>query len=150
MKRACHETAGVRAFLLLLAGLSIIIAGQGTSVGAGPVERDARGGEAVVTVTNSDDGKEITLGKGETLRIALRTHATAGYSWYFDGLDEEYFEAVSAGTKVFSKRPGTPALKVWELKARKSGVVKVVMYNFRSWEGKEKAVNRFFFVARVE
>jgi predicted secreted protein len=150
MKRACLETAGIRTFLFLLAGFSIIIAWQGASVGAGSAESEPGGGERVVTVTSLDDGKEVILGKGETLRIELETHATAGYSWQFDGLDPEYFEAAAVGTKVLSKRLGAPVLRAWELKARKSGVAKVVMYNYRTWEGKEKAVNRFSVVVRVE
>lgn len=103
----------------------------------------------VVMVTIGDNGRQITLETGGILEIELQTMGGAGYSWEFDGLDTDYLDVVSHGTRALADRPGAPVLSMWRLKGKKSGVTKIVMYNYRVWEGKEKSVNRFVLDVRV-
>ena len=106
--------------------------------------------ETVATVTIEDNGREITLKRGGILEIELQTMGGAGYSWEFDNLGTEYLDVVSHGSKALSDRAGASVLNVWRLRAKKIGVTKIVMYNYRVWEGKERSVNRFTLDVRME
>ena len=114
------------------------------------MENGLSGAETVVTVTISDSGREVSLKKGDLLRVELETYGTAGYSWEFEGLDGEYLRIVAKESKPRSGLMGAPNLMKWDLKAMKPGVTKVVMYNYRIWEGKDKSVSRFLLGVKIE
>jgi predicted secreted protein len=105
---------------------------------------------SIITVKIEDSGKEVSLKKGDTIQIELKTFGTAGYTWQFDDLDEGYLETVSRETKPVSDRMGAPTLCIWLLKARKSGSTKITMSNYRVWEGREKAVAEFSLAVKIE
>ncbi|HEY3278095.1 MAG TPA: protease inhibitor I42 family protein [Syntrophorhabdaceae bacterium] len=94
-------------------------------------------------VTMADNGKEICLKTGEIFRIELSTYGTAGYSWQFEQMDKEYLEIVDKESKAASGLMGAPTKMAWQLKALRAGNTKIEMYNYRIWEGREKAVSRF-------
>jgi predicted secreted protein len=100
-------------------------------------------GGSVISVNIRDNGREIRVKKGKVIEIELKTLGTAGYSWFFDGLESEYFEVGSEKTKPLSERMGAPVAMVWQVRAKKAGTANIDMYNYRVWEGKGKAVNRF-------
>jgi predicted secreted protein len=103
-----------------------------------------------VTVGPADNGREISLKKGDVLQIELRSHVTAGYSWYFENFDKERLEMISKEAKAESNRMGAPVLGIWRLRAKTGGTAKIRMHNYRVWEGKEKSVNQFFLDIRIE
>ena len=104
----------------------------------------------IITVKIEDSGKEVSLQKGDTIQIELKTFGTAGYMWQFDGLDKGYLEIVSRETKPVSDRMGAPTQCIWLLKAKKSGSTKITMSNYRVWEGREKAVGEFSLAVKIE
>ncbi len=124
--------------------------GTAAAGGTKAMEKDGADKGTVVTVTIADNGREIVLGSGGILEIELRTMGAAGYSWEFDSLDTEYLDVISRGAKALSDRTGAPVLSACRLKAKKSGATKIVMYNCRVWEAKEKFVDRFVLDVRIE
>ena len=108
------------------------------------------GTETVVVAAAKDNGKEIVLKIGAILQIELRTVGAAGYSWKFDKLDEDYLKVISHESEAVSGASGAPVRSVWRLKARKRGSLKIAMYNYRVWEGKEKSVNTFVLQVKIE
>lgn len=103
------------------------------------------GGNDGVLVTKSDNGKEITLPEGKTIEIRMEQPAATGYSWEIVGLDETHLQLLSSDSKPLKKGPlaGGPVQKTWRLKAIRKGQVELKMYNYRSWEGLDKAVEKF-------
>jgi inhibitor of cysteine peptidase len=105
---------------------------------------------APVTLTMEDNGKNIDLGIGETINVELKDIGTTGYAWYTDGLYETYLKLISEEVKDISpenpeKGPvlGAPKMKIWTFKAIAPGDMSLRLLQYRAWEGKEKAINKF-------
>jgi predicted secreted protein len=97
-----------------------------------------------MTITKSDNSKEITLHEGERFRIELEELGSAGYNWYFDNLDEEQLELISKSTRTISDgKVGAPVMGVWLMKAKNKGSTEIKMDYYRIWEGKDKAIEHF-------
>ncbi len=98
-----------------------------------------------VRLSEQDNGKEITVRVGDIIQIELKRFGGTGYEWYFDKPHGEYFELIREDTKEISREGfvGTPVIRMWKLKALKKGETKIILYLYRSWEGKEKATDRF-------
>lgn len=98
-----------------------------------------------VRLSGQDNGKEITVRVGDVIQIKLKRFGGTGYEWYLDKPYGEYFELIREDAKEISRKGfvGTPVIRMWELKALKKGETKVILYLYRSWEGKEKAADRF-------
>lgn len=98
----------------------------------------------LMTITEGDNGKEITLHEGERFRIELEELGSAGYNWYFDNLDEEQLELISKSTRAISDgEVGAPVMGVWLMKAKNKGSTEIKMDYYRIWEGKDKATEHF-------
>jgi inhibitor of cysteine peptidase len=109
-----------------------------------PVSFSFAGGD-VVRLTKQDNGKEITVKVGDVIQIELKRFGATGYEWYFDKPYGEYFQLIREDTKEISREGfvGTPVIRTWELKALKKGETEVILYLYRSWEGRDKAVDWF-------
>ncbi|MFH0930015.1 MAG: protease inhibitor I42 family protein [Candidatus Moraniibacteriota bacterium] len=98
------------------------------------------------TITKQDNGKEISLKAGEIIQIELEENGSTGYVWQIDNLDKTYFELVAEETRkteTENNLVGAPVVGVWKIKALKKGSSSVKMDYFRSWEGRESAVDHF-------
>lgn len=95
----------------------------------------------------NSNGKKIELKVGDEIQIELKAVGSAGYAWYFDKLDQDLFALIGEERKdvALEKRDvvGTPVLRAWKLRAKKSGTTFIRMSYYRQWEGKDKAVNHF-------
>ncbi len=100
--------------------------------------------QKIMTVTQQDNGKEISLKTGDEFKIELKELGSAGYSWHVDNLDKEHLELVSKETMVISEgKVGAPVMAVWLFIAKKKGGTEIKMDLYRVWEGKEKATEHF-------
>ncbi len=100
---------------------------------------------SLMIITKKDNGKEITVRNGDTIRIELEASGGAGFTWEAEDLDKECLELVKEETKNISEGGlvGTPITRIWQLRARKAGETVITLYYYRAWEGKEKAVDKF-------
>jgi len=102
----------------------------------------------MVILNQEDNGKEINVRIGEVIRIELERYGGTGYEWQHDGSYGKYFELIREGTEDLKKSPvkdmvGVPVKRWWELRAIKKGKAEILMYLYRYWEGKDKAVDSF-------
>ena len=113
---------------------------------AGNTERSNKKAPKVLLDMNSN-GKKIELKVGDEIQIELNATGSAGYAWYFDKLDQDYFKLLSQERKVITPEKGdmvgTPVLTVWRLRAMRTGASLIKMAYYRQWEGNDKAVNQF-------
>jgi len=113
---------------------------------AGSAETSNRMSQKILLDINSN-GKKIELKVGDEIQIELKAMGGAGYAWYFDKLDQNFFDLMGEERKVVALEKGdvvgTPVLMVWKLRAKKPGTSSVRMSYYRQWEGKDKAVNQF-------
>jgi predicted secreted protein len=93
------------------------------------------------------NGQRIAIKTGEEIQIELEAIGGTGYSWYLDGLEQTFFQALTEGTKTQEKETekvgGNPVMMFWRLKALKSGAAAVKLDYYRIWEGKGTAAKHF-------
>ena len=99
-----------------------------------------------VLFNKSHHGKKYFVEKGKPFKIKLVSNPTTGYNWFLDELDESCFRIKSSGfTPSSSKAMGAPGQSYWEIIPLKAGTSKISLLYYRSWEGKEKAVDHYQF-----
>lgn len=99
-----------------------------------------------IRVDIDSNGSKIELHPGDEIEIELQGAGGTGYAWYFDQLDNDFFELIHEGRKTQEKNRqlvGSPILHAWVFKARKIGKSVIKMSYYRIWEGKDSAVRRF-------
>jgi len=109
-------------------------------------------GVEMVIVTKADNGREIRIAAGGSLRIELPQAGAAGYAWEVQELDPEHFEVLEAGT---TDRPGpqdivgAPVTMRWILLAKKPGRAELRFLHHWPWVGKEHARETFFLRVQI-
>ena len=98
----------------------------------------------LVILTKQDQGKKIEVKVGDVVQIELEAMGTAGYQWFVESLEQEMLKLVSEETRVLHPgRLGTPVLMIWKFEVIKEGTAEIRMDHYRSWEGKERSIDRF-------
>ncbi|MCG6552665.1 MAG: protease inhibitor I42 family protein [Candidatus Magnetominusculus sp. LBB02] len=121
----------------------------------------AFGGKAGgLVLTKKDNGGTFKVKSGEVISIGLHEVGAAGYAWYFDKLDTDYFEAL--GDKSVTLLPddktgkqeklqaGSRMFATWMLMARKKGKSELKLRYYRIWEGPQTAVETFSAQIEIE
>ncbi len=103
------------------------------------------GAETGTVITEADNGKEITVSKGEVFEVRLERSGGTGYSWEIVDPDETHLRVLaSTDTPLKEGRIlGGPLLTEWQVKAVKAGNTQLKIFLYRPWEGIEKAAERF-------
>ena len=111
-------------------------------------------GEKTVAIafTEKNDRAEITLERGKTFRLELRSNPTTGFDWHFADLDDTMIEVVQSRFERSSTggQMGAGGVRIWELRALKAGKTRIHLDYYRSWEGVEKAAGHFELAADIE
>ncbi len=102
-------------------------------------------GVDVVVLTKEDSGKTVSVGAETVITIALEEKGATGYQWHFDESDIREFAIIDSEATQPRRHGmvGTPILRTWKLKARRMGASPLRMHYYRSWEGREAAVDHF-------
>ena len=115
-----------------------------------PQDNTASSNEAPRILTMEDSGKEVALGLGETIKVSLKFSGGTGYLWYMDGLDESHLklideEVVDNSPGNLEKAPvvGGSRVDTRSFKAVAPGDAVLRLLEYRNWEGKERAINKF-------
>ena len=102
-------------------------------------------GANTVLITKADDGKEITVPEGAVIGVQLEQSGGTGYTWEIVDPDQTHLSVLESNDIPLKKPPvvGGPMLKTWQIKAVKKGQTQLKILLYRSWEGVEKAVDKF-------
>lgn len=90
------------------------------------------------TLTASDNGSKVTLKVGDTLRVALDSNPTTGYSWQATSSDTAVL--TQAGDSTFelptgaTPRPGAGGVQVMNFQAVGKGSATLTLMYVRPWE----------------
>jgi predicted secreted protein len=97
-------------------------------------------------LTQKDNGREITVPLGTVIQVELAAAGGAGYLWELTDLDPAHLQLLKTET-VSADKPGitgAPNMSRWQLRTKQRGQAELKFYYFRPWEGKDKALNRFY------
>jgi predicted secreted protein len=99
----------------------------------------------------ADNGREITVRRGEVIRIELEQAGATGYVWEPHDLDTERFEVLGVETRavVRPEMTGLPVVKIWSIKALKEGKSDLRFFYYRPWEGIKNALDEFVLKVRI-
>lgn len=110
-----------------------------------PGETEQQPQRPLMTLTITDDGKEIEVRQEDVLRVELEGAGATGYLWQIRDLDRSRLDLVNQSTRVLLSdgRMGGPILSIFTLKAVSKGSVVLTIDYFRPWEGREKSEKTF-------
>ena len=104
-----------------------------------------------IVIHFEDNGKELEVNCGDVIQIELEGLGSAGYWWYIDSLDHNYYEVLSEETKKLTQEVlGAPVLGIWRLITKKHGWTEIRMHCYRKWEGIEKSVKHFSITVNIK
>ena len=105
-----------------------------------------------LVITKADDGKEITVPKGGLMEVRLKQSGGTGYLWQIVDPDETHLKVLGSTDTPLKqgKIVGGPLLKTWKIQAVESGQAELKIFLYRSWEGIEKAADRFQVRIRIQ
>jgi len=118
--------------------------GSGNFCGEVAFADERIGDGKTVVLGKQDSGKQIDVKVGEVVEVELEAMGTAGYQWFVESLDQETLKFVSEEVRTLHPgRLGAPVLMVWKFEVIKEGFTEIGMDHYRSWEGKERSIDRF-------
>jgi inhibitor of cysteine peptidase len=107
-------------------------------------------GTPVLTLTQTDNGKSLTVGRGEKIVLHLHENPTTGFRWALEQADDEIVELVESN---YSPRSGSGAggggQHSWTFTAQKVGSARIGLKLWRAWEGDKSIIERFTVTIRV-
>jgi predicted secreted protein len=122
--------------IIWIAGTLILFSGQS--------EVWAMGKEPEVILRKQDNGKEVKLKTGQSFQIQLEAAGGTGYWWYVQSPDARHVELLGEKTQAQAEgRLGGPVLGIWVFQAKERGTTEIKMAYYRTWEGLEKAIEKF-------
>lgn len=97
------------------------------------------------TFTDADDGNAVSMGKGESLRIALESNPTTGYKWNVKVSEQDILK--NRGNDYTSECEddvmGCGGKEAWDFMAVAPGTATLEMLYYRGWEGESSATKTF-------
>jgi len=118
--RWLHIAASV---LFIVGGLSactVAIAGEGL---------------AKVNLSQTDNGKTITLKLGEDVVLQLEENPTTGFRWEFEQRNDEILQLIGTDYVPHGTGLGRGGERIFRFKASKRGNAHVVLKLWRPWQG---------------
>ena len=122
------------------------------SIGAPPPRATPAAAAAQeTTLTESDDGRQIELGRGATLVVKLKAQFGTGYRWMVAANDGRRLqpagESVVAGGGADGDSNGET--QIFRFQARRSGRVRLVINYVRSWEKEAAPLKTFRLTIKI-
>jgi predicted secreted protein len=106
---------------------------------------------SALTVGEADNGREVSVDVGQTLRVSLPCSPSTGYSWRLIGDAGPEFKFVGSGmAKQTSTTLGTPQSQDFVFEAQTGGVKQLRFEYVRPWEsGSAAAAKNYALTANV-
>jgi inhibitor of cysteine peptidase len=97
----------------------------------------------MLSLTESDNGRNVGIRIGESIRIALPENATTGYRWAIDRCDEEFVQPDAEEVRYPENAIGSGGEIAFRFRGMKAGFGEVMLKYWRHWEGDASVIARF-------
>jgi inhibitor of cysteine peptidase len=106
---------------------------------------------STVTVTNADNGRKLTLVRGDILVVALPSTPGTGFGWKVAHIDRDVLRQSGKPALVQRSRPmpGAPATQVFRFDAARRGSTRLDLVYMRPWERGVPPARAFRLLVRV-
>jgi inhibitor of cysteine peptidase len=97
------------------------------------IPRSALAGVSIVT--EADNGREVTLSRGDTLEVSLPATSGTGYTWQAAPIADALVKPVGdMKFKIDNEMPGAPGHQIFRFSVEASGTGSIEMHYLRPWE----------------
>ena len=97
----------------------------------------------MLTIGESDNGRTLDIGCGESVRVSLPENATTGYRWAIDRYDERVIEAIASEAAYPASTLGSGGEVAFTLRGKNVGSGEITLKYWRHWEGESSVRARF-------
>ena len=109
------------------------------------------GKEPQAILQRQDNEKEVKLKAGQVFQVRLEGMGGTGYWWYVQPPDTRHVELLAEKTRTQAEgRVGGSVLGIWTFQAKGLGPTEIKMDYYRTWEGVERAIEKFRVKITVE
>jgi len=123
MKERLREMAASMSILVAVLALVVVAGASGCAA------------ESALALEGKDDGRDVTLQKGQTLTIKLEGNPTTGYSWEVVESNDAILQQVGeAEFEPESDLLGAPGTQTLRFEAMETGQMELKLVYRRSWE----------------
>lgn len=107
-------------------------------------------GGGSVHLDSSDNGKTVSVQKGDEVVITLDENPTTGYVWAIDKTDDQIL-ALKSSDYSGSGLPvaGAGGTRTFTFTTKHTGTATLALKDWRSWEGDKSTVGRFSVAIQV-
>jgi inhibitor of cysteine peptidase len=103
----------------------------------------------LVEVSEHQNGQQVELQQGQTLRITLPEVRTAGYRWSLRTSSQQILTSLAEDTDAESAKTGGTAQHHWEFRAANPGAADLFFEYDRPWARAAAAARTFSVSVRV-
>ena len=96
-----------------------------------------------VTITDTDNGKDVDLTTGQTLIVKLKGNPSTGYAWSVSGDPAPLQLRKSSHERNKSGMAGAPQMSVLQFSAASAGLANLELIYHRPWEYSAKPAKTF-------
>jgi inhibitor of cysteine peptidase len=96
-----------------------------------------------ISITEHNDGEQVSAQVGDTIEIHLPENATTGYRWEPDSLDSHIFELEEATGNYRSGVIGSGGDAQFRIRVLAPGSAALRLRYWRRWEGERGVLKRF-------
>jgi len=94
-----------------------------------------RASASVIAATESDNGREFTLSRGDTLEVSLPATSGTGYTWQPAPIASALVKVVGdTKFKIDNRMPGAPGHQIFRFSVEASGTGTLELRYIRPWE----------------
>jgi predicted secreted protein len=103
----------------------------------------------IVEVTERQNGKQIEVIRGQTLRVTLPEVRTAGFRWSLRNPSHQILTPLADDLHAGSETTGGAAQHHWDFRAENTGTVDLIFEYDRPWARAAEAARTFSVSVRV-
>lgn len=102
------------------------------------------------SLSDSDNGKSITVHVGDELDIALSSNPTTGYDWAIDKGDNSLLTFMQMNYQSSSSAIGSGGTDTFKFVAKSAGTVNLSLKYWRSFEGDKSIIRRYAVTIQIQ
>jgi inhibitor of cysteine peptidase len=129
-------------FLYLLRVIAFVVLSLGFCAHAASFPAN-NAGQAMLLLTENDNGRTVAVKTGESLQISLPDNVTTGYQWTIVAYNKNIVKELGSNSFYPSSAIGAGGKIVFVFQGLKPGKGEINLKQWRQWEGDASIIKRF-------